>query len=306
MRGHLIFHLTSWLIAIVTVGTLFALAFFWPPSLILAGGLSLFFFELFAYAILSFYLVEKRKAQLLALGRGFRDQIDQSESESDDRAGRAGRHLQDLAHQLRDAHWRLISPWSGFGKLGDLAMRFPAWWHAEDTKAMREWLLLAAADCQMKRVRKSPLDIDSHSQLAMICIDLADLWIEPTAKGEKSAIASSKRDIFLQVALEELIILSEIDTPTPELYQKMASCYCRLGDKERQAENFQLALDLAPERIDLRLQLGQLYFALGYQRKGLQVVAHLKERGDERAEDLLQYYGAQRVFSLDSTLDLSQ
>lgn len=306
MRRHLAFHLVSWLIALITVSVLFSLAFFWPPSLLLAGGLSLFFFELLAYAILSFNLVEQRKAQLVEIGQSFRDQIDQLYRSFPDHAAKSGSQMQDLAHQLHDVHWRLIPQWNRGGYLRDLAMRLSAWWHAVDTRALREWLLLNSAEYQMKGVRTSPLDIDSHAQLAMICIDLADLWIPRDPKGEECLAKAARVSMFLQVALEELIILSEIAPPTPELYQKMASCHCRLGDKEKQAENFQLALALDPERIDLRLQLGQLYFALGQQRKGLQVVAHLKERGDQRGEDLLQHYGAQRVFSLDTQLDLSR
>lgn len=301
LQKHLAFHLISWLLALLTGSTLFSLAFFYPPSLLMAGGLSLFFFELFAYAILSFYLVEKKKAQLIEIGRAYLYRISQN-NEGDKSTAEIGRRLQDLSHQFHDVHWCLIKE-GKLPALRRLASGLPAWWLNGDVRAMREWLLLAAADCQIKGVCKSPLDLDPHAQLAMTCIDLADLSIEPKETGNGQEPLADNVKMFLQVALEEFMILTEIGMPTPELYQKMASCHCRLGDREKQAENFQRAIKLDPERSDLRFQLGKLYFALGQQRKGLEVAAYFKEKSDARADALLQHYGAQRVFSLDSTLE---
>lgn len=308
LRWHLGFHVICAQIGALHLGLLLYLCLFHAPSNFLAIALALFFFEVFAYAVLSFYLGEKRKFQLLHLGRKYHSGCCDRCREAAHPPLATGEQLEALSHQLHGLEFRHF-PRSGrwYKALGSLE-RLGAWWHAEDVRALREWLLLAAVECYVQHIRIEPLALMSHTRLATTCIYLADLWLKPVeGHNENSSLEDASLDgdrarVFLQVALEEFILLTESSSPTPELYQQIAACYQRLDEREKQAESYERVLELDSTREDIRLQLGQLYFALGYQRKGLEIYAYFKDLGDERAQPLLQHYGAQRVFSLKSML----
>ncbi len=305
---HLVYHVVSWLLGALHLGLLLYLCLFQGPSNFLAIALALFFFEIFAYAVLSFYLSEKRKFQLLSVGRSYWGVCSEHCQNLATPPLAIGQHLEALSHQLHDLEFRHFpkrETWSwALGALEKLG----TWWHAEDVRALREWLLLAAVECYVQHIRLEPLALLSHTHLANTSIFLADLWLKPDDRlGEDFPLpiaqsSDERARVFLQVALEEFILLTESSPPTPELYQQIAACYQRLDDREKQAESYQAVLELDASREDIRLQLGQLYFALGQQRKGLEIYAHFKDLGDSRASSLLQHYGAQRVFSLKSTL----
>lgn len=285
-----------------------ALALTQGPSLLLASLLALLFFQVFAYFVVSFYLSEKRKVQLLHIAQEFRRDCSETSHAGSETSRLLGQNLEALSHQLHGLEFRFGLGRGLKNKLGELLERMIAWWSGEDIRSVREWLLLSAAGCHVQRIRLDPLCGEAHASLGSTCVYLADLWMSSKVRQPEEEVSSAaqfaaqRAQLFLQVALEEFVLLLESTEPTPELYQQLAACYQRLDNREKQAESYGRVLALDPERADVRLHLGQLHFALGQQRKGLEIYAHFKERGDDRATDLLQHYGAQRILALSTGL----
>ena len=291
---HLGYHLISALVGTLHLGLLVYLWIFWGPTNFLALALALLFFEVFTYATITLYLAERRKVQLLLIGQHYRDRCLSHQLDLQ----QLGQHLEALSHQLHDVEYRLFERWNqrwAAARLGQISAR----WFGEDVRSLREWILLAAVDCYVKLVRVDPLAHSPHDLLANVCIYLADLWLKPLDEGGTARGADSARNqMYLHLALEELKLIEDSGTRSPELYQQMAACYHRLDERERQVESYEAALKLDPKRDELRYQLGQLQFDMGHQRKGLEIYAHFRKKGDERAAQLLEHYGAQRLLAL--------
>ena len=173
---------------------------------------------------------------------------------------------------------------------------------------MRELLLKAAVDEQLKLVRLEPTNLEIHAALANTYVLLStlyrdprrtegldlDRWIPP----ERYSVEMNARfEHSTHCAIEELKILNEYAPNDPWVHAQLAYSYRDLQMPEEEIREYQAILRLRPDDKDTLFRLGVLHFQLGQNAHGLRIYEQLRQSHYKKAAALIKFYGGNALAS---------
>jgi tetratricopeptide (TPR) repeat protein len=179
------------------------------------------------------------------------------------------------------------------------------WIHWQDFHFLREKILEAAVEEQIKRVKCEPTDPEAHASLANTYILLSSLYgPSGTSEEENGFWDPIKKERVLmerkfrnaaEKAIEELKILSIYAPNDPWIHEQLAYSYKDLQMPEEEIREYEQVLRLMPNDTEILYKLGVLYFQQGKNVNGLHLYEQLKQYHPSKAELLIQYYGAYKL-----------
>ena len=240
------------------VNSCFALAIPIELSLLLTSFfgimLSSLFLTIFSYVLVLFYFQAKKPEQLNSIKNRFVSSC---------------RELTENSLSIAAAVTSLASY---FGEKVSTPRLFRRWVR-QDLVRIKELLLHAALEEQIKQVRLTPTDLEVHASLA------------------STYLACSKVDL----ALEEFKIMNDYAPNDPWVHEQLAKGYHELGMVQEEMKEMEILVKLRPHDREVMIQLGILYFEHGYPSRGLRIYEELKQINYKKAEDLIAYYGVSRI-----------
>lgn len=183
---------------------------------------------------------------------------------------------------------------------------FSRWWRWHDLYKIREILLMTAIEENIKLVKCEPISLKVHAALANAYINLSSLYQIPSyEKGEtwKNWVFDSNFQKTLskqfrkavENAIEEFIIIRDFAPSDPWIHTQLAYSYRDLKMPLEEIAEYEEILLLMPEDFEIQCKLSILYFKQGWNAKGLQMYAKLKEAGYSNIDDVIKHYGITSV-----------
>lgn len=305
LRKHVGIYTLFGMAAFIELVALVTLLPFLIRTSVMAIGLAVLFLTGFSYFIVRLYLQTKKPEQLLDLRDEFiqacKDLLFYQEGIPDHHLSLANATSR-LAGLLHQHEYTFYSPPASLAPLTPFLEKLGCWCHWEDVLVMRELLLEYAIDELIKVVRIEPTNLDVHAALANAYVMLSSLYVDPTHDTQlfdRWVPASRYSDeieeqfrLTAQRAIEEFKILSSYAPDDPWVHEQLAYSYRDLQMPQEEIQEYETILRLRPDDIDTLFQLGVRYFQCGETAKGLEVYEALRHHGHEKANDLLQFYGA--------------
>lgn len=306
IKSYVYFHLILWFLLITEV-SLFLLFFsFLANSSLLSVMLAALFFTGFSYLILRVYLQAQKPEQFFELRQRY---IEECKKFLKYQEGIVEHHMSlanacsklAAALQGKEYHYYpFISRLHSSSK--PLAEKFSCWWHWHDVHEMKELLLQYAIEEHIRLVRCEPTSLELHAALANAYVMLSGLYIDPRKMdggdeerwiphNDYETILRKKFRVTAERAIEEFRILSEYAPNDPWVHAQLAYSYHDLQMPEEEIREYETILKLRPDDKETLFKLGMLYFHQGYNARGLQVYAALKNAQYSRSDDLIQKYG---------------
>jgi tetratricopeptide (TPR) repeat protein len=305
MQRHAAFNLFFFLLCLAEVALFAVFLAFLARSLILAASLSLLFFSFFAYFTLRVYLQTKKLEQFHAIGEDYlencRTLLHYQESVPESHIALANACCK-LANRLHAKEYDFYRPPALFNFLAPWMEKFSCWLHWEEVHFLKEMMLEAAVDEQIRHVKSQPTSLEAHAALANAYVMLSGLYIDPRkldGYDEESAIPSKKYDEKFEEkfrktaekAIEEFKILSHYAPNDPWIHSQLAYSYRDLQMPLEEIQQYETIQKLNPDDKDNLYKLGVLYFQQGLNAKGLKVYEELKKAHYKKAEHLIRHYG---------------
>lgn len=178
--------------------------------------------------------------------------------------------------------WRYLpaSCSRGLIRLSDLC-------HRRDLHILREQLLTAALHRQLDLVKRDPLNLTYHSQLASTYVLLSRLFLD-----EHSSLCNIDRFRYYTTrAVNEFQIIATYAPNDLWIHAQLAMSYRDLQLVREEVNICETILKLCPTDGDTLLRLGILYFQLGDNAKGLSIYEELRHLHWQLAEQLIIHYG---------------
>lgn len=273
-------------------------------SALLSVALTGIFLTLFAYFLLRVYwqtsknqkLIEIKNDLIESLCSVINDQNDEVESHI-----AISQALCRLAETLKGKENSLLRYTRRPAFLAFALEKICCWMHWQDFHFLREKILEAAIEEQIKRVKCEPTDPEAHASLANTYILLSALYTpsQPEEEGGFWDPIKNLRGLMAQKfrnaaerAIEELKILSNYAPNDPWIHEQLAYSYKDLQMPEEEIKEYEKVLNLMPYDTEVLYKLGVLYFQQGKNVHGLHLYEQLKQLHPSKAELLIQYYGA--------------
>lgn len=304
LRAYTFFHVLFLLLVTIEIAAaFFFFNFFWERSLV-AFGLSLIFLTGFSYFILRLYYQTRQPEQFRELNSEFlaeaKDIIQYQANDPESHAYMASL-LCRLTQSLDRLEYTFYMPPRWFSRLAVPFERVSCWCHGRDLFLMREIILLAVVEEQIKLVKCEATSLEAHTGLANAYILLSQLYLDPRKHEdeEDKRGAPSKSDseelllkfrMTAERAIEEFKILCYYAPNDPWIHEQLAYSYCDLGMPLEAIKEYEAIIHLSPNDVDTLYKLGILYFQLGQNALGLQVYEKLKSSHYKKAEMLIAYY----------------
>lgn len=151
-----------------------------------------------------------------------------------------------------------------------------------DLHTIRELLLTKALEEHLDLVKRSPLNLTYHSQLASTYVLLSRLFLrEPRFRHYASR------------AVAEFQIIAAYAPTDPWVHSQLAMSYRDLEMPHEEASICEAILKLCPTDSETLLRLGTLHFQLGDNARGLAIYEELRHLNWQLAEQLITHYGDQ-------------
>lgn len=281
LSHYLLFHALFAFLALLEVGVFAYLLSISPKSIWLGSTLATMVLTGFTYFVLLFYYQTKKPEQMIDLReafiRGLREnlpaELDQTES------------LLSLAQACRRGALEIDENFSGLDKLPlslrTAIKRLSHRLQKDDVREMKELLLKVSIHYHIQLIKHEPSDIEAHSSLAKSYLSLGAL----NEKGERLVLR----------AIQEYKIIQSYAPNDPWVYAQLATCYKKLGDREKQAKAYETILRLCPRDKEIMFCLGLLYFEMDETAKGLRLYGMLRDLNFSKSEELINYYGGEET-----------
>lgn len=297
-----LFFLTIGFVEIVLLLVFFATL---TQSSILAFSLAFVFLTFFSYYTLRVYFLTKKPAQFLEIKdqfiQAFQKQFSYREGVPEHYIAMANAccRFADLLHRKEYAfyprYWWMarFNPW---------IEKMSCWLHWHDVHRMKEILLIAAVEENIKLVKSAPTNLEFHVALANAYVMLSGLYVDPrTIQGYDEdrwmpnnvwdSATQEKFRLAAECAIEEFKILNDYAPNDPWVHAQLAYSYHDLQMPEEEIREYEILLKLNPDDKDTLYKLGTLYFQQGLNAQGLRVYEELKRCHYKKAEALIDYYG---------------
>lgn len=293
------------MIVLETLYLVFHFAFL-TQSFMFALYLALIFATVFSFVTLRLYLQTKKTEQCLVLKNQFVQSCKQAiqyQEDLPDSSLTVASACCKLASDLEgmEYHLFILPTWLNFFAVSVEKINCWAYW--KDIHLMKELLLSASIEEHIKMIHVEPTNLEFHAGLANAYVMLSGLYVDPrTVEGldEENWIPKNKYQgdfqhqfrLASERAVEEFKILRDYAPNDPWVHTQLAYSYRDLGMLKEEIQEYEAILQLCPDDQDNLFKLGQLYFAQGWDAKGLQIYEKLKKAHYKKAEQLIQFYGS--------------
>lgn len=306
-KRHLLFHLGF--ISLVSIAfVLFVIFFsFLADTFLLAIAIACFFFTCVMYFVLRLYFQEQKPRQFIALRDECLNACKQKivSQTAKQRHFAIAKAAEQASLALTSKELSLYKPFRGFGFLQTPIERFSRAFHWRDVHKMKEFFLLASIDEYTHLMKNHPTSFDSHAVMACAYINLASHYAAPLSSKRSSSTSLELKQKFrlsAQRAVEELTILKEYAPDDPWVHTQLAINFRELKMTEKEIEAYEACVRLCPSDAEMLFTLGTLYFKKALNAKGLKIYEQLKAIDPEKAEALINHYGASQSFDLYTSL----
>jgi hypothetical protein len=278
-------------------------------SFILAIHLSLIFVTFFSYFTLRLYFQTRTTERYLTLKQDFikacKNYLNYQEDVPEHHITLANACCR-LAAELHGKEYQVYPLPSWFDFLSPSIEKLSCWFHWKDVHFVKETLLQASVEEYIKLVRLEPTNLEAHAGLANAYVMLSGLYVDPrTIEGldderwippnKYNEAFKQKFRLIAERAIEEFKILSDYAPHDPWVHAQLAYSYRDLQMPMEEIQEYETILKLCPEDKETLFELGKLYFAQGFNAKGLQVYETLKNSNYRKAENLIHFYGSYRL-----------
>lgn len=275
-------------------------------SSILAFSLALVFLTFFSYFVLRIYLQSKKPEQFLEIRDRYilacKNFINFQEGVPEHHIALANACCK-LADSLHGKEYLLyqLPDWLDFAS--PYLENFSCWWHWQDIHRMKELLLIASVNENIKLVKCEPTNLEVHAALANAYVMLSGLYVDPRkieGYDEDRWVSPERFSDTLELkfrataerAIEEFKILNNYAPNDPWVHAQLAYSYHDLQMPKEEIQEYEIILKLNPEDKETLYKLGVLYFQQGLNAQGLRVYEELKRSHYKKAENLINFYGA--------------
>ncbi len=313
-RQYALFHIVFFALGLLELFAFILFFSFLTQSAIFAFTIAGLFFTGFAYFVLLFYFQAKKPQQLLDLKNSYIEQC------------KSALPLQEFDYHTARIHafYLLFSQFHGqeyafytlspaFKTLSLLAKKFSVWTHWKDIHQFKELLLQAIVKEYVHLVLLKATDLEVHAGLASAFVSLSKLYMDPrksSPDAEHLWVSPDYHSEEMNVkfknaalrAIEEWRILDTYAPNDPWIHSQLAAVYQDLGLTDKEIEEYEAILKLAPKDQDILFRLGVLYFSQGRNAQALTLYEKLKEIKESKAQELISYYGAAFIDEEDFTL----
>ncbi|HEY2810192.1 MAG TPA: hypothetical protein VGJ00_02225 [Rhabdochlamydiaceae bacterium] len=305
-RHYALFHISFFLIGLIELFAFILFFSFFTRSAIFAVTIAGLFFTGFAYFVLLFYFQAKKPQQLLELRNAFAAQCKTAVPFKEGEHAYHTAHIHALYHLFSQFHRHEYSYYplpENWKTLSLLTKKFSVWTYWKDVLNIKEILLLMIIQEYVALVKLKPSDLEVHSGLATAFGALAKLYMDPRKSAPEeehlwvspeyhSAAMRAKFEKAAHCTIEELRILDTYAPNDPWVHFHLASIYKDLAWVDKEIEEYEAILSLAPKDQEILFRLGVLYFSQGRNAHALALYEKLKESAPAKAEELLGHYGA--------------
>ncbi|MGZ3633455.1 MAG: tetratricopeptide repeat protein [Parachlamydiaceae bacterium] len=306
MRAHLFFHLIFLVLGCVEVITFLLFFHFLNEQSFLAFALAFIFLTAFSYFILRLYCQTRKPEQFKDLKTSYVEDVkkilDYQESVPESHLSLADAICR-FAQSFDGKEYTLYQFPKWFGNLNSYLEKASARIHWHDVYIIKETVLNAAVEEQIKLIKCDATSLEAHTALANVYILLSSLHMHPQCHMDDeesfalpskyySTLLQHKFRIAAERAIEEFKILCDYAPNDPWIHEQLAYSYCELDMPLEAISEYEYILKLNPGDSETLYKLGVLYFQLGRNAMGLQVYEQLKHAHYKKAAMLIDHYGA--------------
>lgn len=156
---------------------------------------------------------------------------------------------------------------------------------------MKELLLQSVIQEHLEMIKLCPDNLEVHASLANAYILLSNLYLESSIPKTHQETMKSRFSAYAHFAILELSIVKEYAPHDPWVRMQLADSWRELGRLDEEIEETEALVNLRPHDIDALFHLGVLYFTRGDNKKGLEVYQTVKRFDQDKADELIGYYG---------------
>lgn len=311
MKSYVTFNLLFIVVGTLEINLLLLFFTILVKSSILAISLGIVFFTFFSYFILRLYYQAKKPEQFKELRDRYvhacKGLLNYQEGVSEHHIALANACCK-LANSLHGKEYNFYKlpqfVETYLPSLTSLMDKFSCWWLWQDVHKMKELLLSAAVEENIKLVKSKPTSLDAHVSLANAYVMLSGLYADPQKiegydedrwlpPERFSSLMEQKFRQTAEKAIEEFKILIDYAPEDPWVHAQLAYSYHDLQMPQEEIKEYETILKINPDDQDTHYKLGLLYFQQGLNSKGLRVYEELKRKQFKKADSLLKFYGAE-------------
>lgn len=301
IRSHLLFNILFWSLLIIQAVLIVVFLPVLLKSALMAIMIALFVLTLFAYLVIREYLTAQKAVKFDHLKHNFVEACNGVIQTGADKTLAGACTL--LAEELHGREYTYFQAPSFLKMLNPVFEKISCKWHWKDVFYMQEVLLMQAVAEKIKQVKKEPTSLEAHAELAKAYIMLSGLYIDPKKVREKeehrwihpervSEESARKFKESSEKAIEEFKIIKEYAPQDPWVNEQLAFSYHDLAMTKHEIEEYENILALKPQHVETLRKVGELYFILGHNGKGLKVYEQLRKLNPPLADEVIAYYGS--------------
>lgn len=251
----------------------------------------------FSFFLLRFYFEAKKPGQLSKIQRSYVASLTDGMGRDDPLF--LAKALHHFAGMIDLKQWTS----SSFSSLQPFIDKCLTWIHWKEIHQMKELLLCEAISFNVEMVKKEPVDLQTHAELAGAYLALAKLyradenWVWAPAL-YSSAMMEEKYEECTERAVQEFKILDSLAPNDPWVHARLAAIYHDLKMPKKEIEEYEILLKITPHDRELLFRLGILYFQQKESAKALLLYDQLKKARDPKADELILYYSSAPLTTL--------
>lgn len=306
MKSYVTFNIAFLTLGFTEIFLLVIFFAFLAKSSILAFSLAFVFLTFFAYFILRVCYQSKKPEQLIEIRdkfiRSCKALLNYEEGVSEHHIALA-KACTRFAESLHGREYDFYELPKLLGSTQFSIEKFSCWWHWNDIHKMKELLLMASVEENIKLVKCEPTNLQVHAALANSYVILSQIYVDPRNTAEEADLwvpadrfGASMEEKFRKTAekaIEEFKILHHYAPQDPWVHAQLAYSYHDLKMPKEEIKEYENILRINPDDKETLYKLGILYFQQGMNAQGLRIYEDLKRANPKKAEMLIKNYGSQ-------------
>lgn len=307
IKSYQLFHLLFIFFIGLEITALFLFFTLLSNSFMLALALGGLFLTIFSYFILRIYLQTKKPLHYRQCIQEYRTSCQEQMADED---GTPHYHIalaqafSCLADELEGKEYHVYKQTSK-PSLNTILAKISCWLYWKDFHLLKELLLKSSVEENIKFVKCAPTVLESHVALATSYVMLSGLYVDPRKLADEEdrwvpqeAYAETMKEKFRTTAkraIEEFKIIKDFAPTDLWVHSQLAYSYHDLQMPEEEIAEYEILFKLNPHDRETLYKLGSLYFQQGLNAKGLQIYDALKKINPNKADQLINQYGAYAI-----------
>lgn len=311
MKSYVIFNMVFLSLGAIEFVLMVSFFAFLAQSAILAFSLALLFLTFFSYFILKVYYQTKKPGQYAEIIQRYlqscKKTLNYQEGCPEHYIALANACCK-LADNLHGKEYSFYQLPRWLYILHPYLERFSCWWHWNDIHRLKELLLIASVEENIKLVKCEPTSLEVHASLANAYVMLSGIYIDPRkfdGYDEERWMPAERYSVQMEMkfrevaerAIEEFKVLNDYAPNDPWVHAQLAYSYRDLKMPKEEIKEYETILKLNPGDRDTLYKLGLLYLQQGFNSQGLRIYEELKRSNYKNAESLIENYGSFKPLS---------